>query len=134
MTTRSIHEAIKVSRGISPAAATTDNTAWTSQIVDMQGYDATEFIGCTGSLADADATFAITVTVGDASNLSDGVSYTVAQGDTSFTFAADDSTFKLAVVTTYRYARVTVTPSNNTGNAFLAGMWVQSRASQQPTS
>lgn len=133
MTTRSLYDKIKVARGISPAAAGTDNTAFVSQIIDMQGYGAAMFALLTGALTDTNATFAITVDVGDASNLSDAAAYTPPQGSTSFTFAADDSVYKIPVVTDKRYARVTVTPSgNDSGNIFLAGAWILGMASQAP--
>ena len=57
---------LDLKRAISPAAATTDNTAWVSQIVDRRGYEAVMFAIVTGSLADADATFAVTMDDGDA--------------------------------------------------------------------
>ena len=47
------------------AAAITDNTAQGGAIVDMQGHAAVEFYIITGTLADADATFAVTLTAGD---------------------------------------------------------------------
>ena len=67
---RDLHNNI-IWRGISPAAAVTDNTPFVSQIVDLQGYDAAEFVILTGSLADADATFTTLLEHGDAANLSD---------------------------------------------------------------
>ena len=39
MATRDLMNRIHVARLISPAAATTDNTAWTSEIIDTQGYE-----------------------------------------------------------------------------------------------
>ncbi|KGT75800.1 hypothetical protein MA20_31905 [Bradyrhizobium japonicum] len=121
---------INLKRGLSPVAATTDNTAYVSQILDMQGLSGAVFAILTGSLADADATFAVTVDEGDAANLSDAASVntndllgTLALA--SFTFAADDSCFKIGVrASGKRYKRVTITPSNNTGNAFINGVWI----------
>ena len=66
-----LHNNIHPRRGISPAAAVADNTPFVSQIVDLAGYDAAEFVILTGALADADATFATLVEHGDAANLSD---------------------------------------------------------------
>ena len=103
----------------------TDNTAIVSAIVDTQGADSLTFVIATGTLADADATFATTIQHGDAANLSDAESVPAAQllGTTtaaSFTFAADGKAFKLGYVGSKRYVRVTVTPSANTGNAPIA--------------
>ena len=121
---------INFKRGLSPVAATTDNTAYVSQILDMQGLSGALFAILTGALADADATFAATADEGDASNLSDAAPVnandllgTLALA--GFTFANDDSVFKIGFRGGgKRYKRVTVTPSNNTGNAFINGVWI----------
>jgi len=42
-----------------------------------------------------------------------------------FDFSADNKVFKLGFRPSgKRYKRVTVTPANNTGNVFLAGLWL----------
>ena len=121
---------INFKRGLSPVAATTDNTAYVSQILDMQGLSGAVFAIITGSLADADATFAVTADESDASDLSgsNAVNAVDLLGTTTlagFTFANDDSVFKLGFRNSgKRYKRVTITPSNNTGNAFINGVWI----------
>lgn len=125
-----LHNNIDVKRGISPAAAVTDNTAFVSQILDMQGVQAAEFLILCGSLADADATFTVLAEEGDQANLSDNTA--IADGDlvgletqASFDFSADNKVFKLGVKAgPKRYKRITITPANNTGNAFVAGVWI----------
>ena len=62
---------LDVRRAISPAAAGTDNTAIVSQIIDLAGYDGCVFAINIGVNTDTDATFAVTMDHGDASNLSD---------------------------------------------------------------
>lgn len=128
-----LHNTINPKRGISPAAAVTDNTAFVSQILDMQGLRAAEFVILTGSLADADATFTVLVEHGDAANLSGGVAVPDEQllgleaagaGGAGFTFAEDDKCLKIGYRGTKRYVRVTITPANNAGNAFIAGVWL----------
>jgi hypothetical protein len=114
-------------RAVSPAAATTDNTAYVSQIIDVQGFDSLTFLIATGSLADADATFAVTMDHGDQSNLSDAAAVPAAQiagtlALAGFTFAADDSTRKVGYLGDKRYVRLTITPSANTGNVFIAAI------------
>jgi hypothetical protein len=127
---RELHDNINLKPGINPAAAATDNTAFVSQILDTQGLGSAEFAILTGSLADADATFAVTADEGDAANLSDATSVDASNllgtlALASFTFANDNSCFKLGfIMGGKRYKRVTITPSNNTGNAFVAGVWV----------
>lgn len=123
---------------IAPAAATTDNTAWVSNIVDKQGFDSVTLVIVTGALADADATFAVTLTEGDQSNLSDGAA--VASQDilggltnASFDFSADNKCLKLGYTGGKRYLKATITPSANSGNAFVAAVWIMGHAAQQPT-
>jgi hypothetical protein len=121
---------LDVKRGLSPVAATTDNTAYVSQILDMQGLSAAAFIILTGSLADADATFTVLAEEGDQSNLSDNTAIDDAnlvgtEVLASFDFSADNKVFKLGLTRGgKRYKRVTITPANNTGNVFLAGVWI----------
>lgn len=123
-----LHNKIDVKRGLSPSAAVTDNTAFVSQVLDMRyGIEAAEFIILTGSLADADATF--TVLVEDSPNNStftavDDKFLLGTEALASFTFAADDRVFKIGYVGTKAYVRVTITPAANSGNCFIAGVWV----------
>ncbi|SDC06881.1 hypothetical protein SAMN05216337_1001175 [Bradyrhizobium brasilense] len=127
---RELHDNIDVKRGISPVAATTDNTAYVSQILDMQGVQSAEFLILCGALADADATFTVLAEEGDQANLSDNAA--IADADllgtealASFDFSADNKVFKLGFRPSgKRYKRVTVTPANNTGNVFLSGVWI----------
>jgi hypothetical protein len=130
MLLRDLHNNLDYKRGISPVAATTDNTAAVSQILDMQGLAGAEFVILTGTESDADATFAVTADESDASDLSGSNSVdptdligTVALA--SFTFSDDNKVFKLGFRPSgKRYKRVTITPSNNTGNFFVAGVWI----------
>ncbi len=129
---RDIHNNHDFKRGLAPAAATTDNTPYVSQILDMQGLTGAEFVILTGSLADADATFTVLAEEGDQANLSDSTAIddtnllgTEAQA--GFTFADDNKVFKLGVRPSgKRYKRITITPANNAGNVFIAGVWVTS--------
>ena len=135
---RDIHNNLHVRRGISPAAAVVDNTPFVSQIADLLGYEAAEFIILTGALADADATFTTLVEHGDAANLSDAAAVPDDQligleSQASFTFADDDKVFKIGYRGPKRYTRVTVTPAANTGNAFVAGVWVLGHPRNRPT-
>ena len=125
-----LHNNLDYKRGLAPVAATTDNTAYVSQILDMQGLQAAEFVILCGSLADADATFTTLAEEGEVSSLSDNT--TINANDlvgtaalASFDFSADNKVFKLGFrASGKRYKRVTITPANNTGNVFLAGVWV----------
>lgn len=133
MNMHELHNNLKESVGLAPvAAASTDNTAQTTAIVDMKGYHSVEWYIITGTLADADATFAVTVTAGDAvdsesapTSITDSAAAATecligTLADASFTFAADGVVKKIGYTPAKgagkRFARLTVTPSNNTGN------------------
>ena len=120
---------IKVITAIAPAAATTDNTAYTTAILDCKDFNGATLVLQTGNETDADATFAVTISESDASDMSgsNAVASTDLIGTTtgaSFTFADDNKAIKLGYVGTKRYIRATITPSNNTGNVFLSGSWI----------
>ncbi|MBX4944632.1 hypothetical protein [Rhizobium binae] len=122
---RDLANHLTVRRAISPAAAVADNTPFVSQIIDLSGYEKLMFAILTGQLADADATFTVLVEHGDQANLSDAAAVpdsqlTGTEAGASFTFAADDGTRKIGYVGPKQYVRLTITPANNAGNAFVA--------------
>jgi hypothetical protein len=133
---RDLSSQVKFSRGLSPVAATTDNTAYVSQILDTQNFDSATFVGLLGSVADADATLTVLVEHDDASGF--GTATAVADADLigveamGLTFADDNKVFKIGYKGIKRYVRVTVTPANNSGNLFLAGVWVQGHPRTTP--
>ena len=133
-----LHNNIKASRGISPAAAVTDNTPFVSQILDTAGFDGAEFVGQFGAIADADCTFTALVDDGDAANLSDAAAvddaYLLGVEAMALQFNSDDKTFKIGYRGPKRYVRVTITPAANTGNIFLAGVWLQAHPRTLPQS
>lgn len=135
---KDLHNNIKASRGISPAAATTDNTAFVSQIIDTAHFGSCEFIGCFGSVADADVTFTVLVEDGNNSGLSDNAAvadeYLLGVEAMSLQYDSDNKTFKIGYIGPKRYVRVTITPANNSGNIFLAGVWVQGHPRNSPQS
>lgn len=146
---RDLHNNIRCSRGISPAATSSDNTAFVSQIIDTANFGSTEFVGITGSLADADVTFTVLVEDGDAANLSDAaavddafllgleagtITSGAAQSGAAPGFADDDKTFKIGYIGPKRYVRVTITPAANTGADYIAGVWIQGHPRNLPQS
>ena len=128
---RDIFNNLDFKRGNSPIAATTDNTAFVSQVLDMQGLSCAVLAILTGSLADADATFAVTAKESDTGSFG-GEETVVAAADmlgtlalASFIFSDDNKVFKLGFREgAKRYKQVTITPANNSGNVFIAGLWV----------
>ena len=127
---RELHDNIDVKTGIVPAAATIDNTPFVSQILDMQNLQSAEFIILTGSLADSDATFTVLAEEGEQANLADHTAIDDRdllglETQASFDVSADNKVFKIGIRPSgKRYKRITITPANNTGNAFVAGVWI----------
>jgi hypothetical protein len=138
MPNREIHNQLHFVPLFEPKAATTDNTPWVSSIIDVSGYNAAEFVIETGTLTDADATFAVTVAHGDAANLSDTAAVPASQlvgtlAQAGFDFSTDVKARKIGYIGSKRYVQVTVTPSNNTGNVFLGGFAVLGHPATSPT-
>ncbi|GAB4071753.1 hypothetical protein KHC28_00380 [Ancylobacter sonchi] len=130
---------IDAKRAISPAAAVADNTAVVTQILNRLGAESVALLIITGALADADATFSVTIEHGDQANLSDAAAVPADQlngtlAAASFTFAADDSVRKIGYVGGKQYIRATITPANNAGNAFIAAVWLLGAVNLRPTS
>lgn len=135
-----LHNHLNFRAGLYPlATAGADTTALVSQIVDTRGFGSVEFVIQTGTLADVDATFTTLVEDGDAADMSDAATVIPAQllgtvAQASFTFANDNSCFKIGYIGSKRYVRVTVTPAANTGAAPIAGLWVLGEPVLGPTS
>jgi hypothetical protein len=132
-----LHNNIHVKRVISPVSVS-DTTAQVGQIIDRQGYGSLEYIIATGSLADSDATFAVLLEEGDASNLSDAAAVADAdllgtEAQASFTFDDDNKVFKLGYKGHKRYTRLTITPANNSSAAVLSAVAVLGHPSVAPT-
>ncbi len=116
---------------IAPVVAT-DNTALTGTAVDLANTPNCIFVVQTGTLADADATFAVELQESsDNSNWAAAAS-TDYVGDTSFTFANDGATKKVSYIGRKRYARIVITPTGNTGNAPIAAVSIVSGVRVQP--
>lgn len=135
---RDIISHLEFKRGISPAAAVTDNTAYVSQIVDRLGYESVAFALIMGAIADADATFTTLMEHGEVANLSDAAAVPddMLNGTEVLAtplFGSDDKVFKLGYTGGKRYVRVTLTPAANSGNIFAAGLWILGRANLSPT-
>lgn len=138
MPNREIHNVLHFVPLFDPKAAVTDNTAQTSAIIDTAGYNAVEFVMNTGTLSDADATFAVTIAESDAANMSGSNAVAASQlvgtlTQASFDFATDSKVRKIGYTGSKRYVQVTVTPANNTGNLFLSGVAVLGYPQTGPT-
>jgi hypothetical protein len=132
-----LHSNIKYSVALAPlATAIADTSAQTTVIIDMQGYESLEFIVITGILADVDATFAVTMTHGDAVDSVTAPTTITDSGAVpaecilgslsaaSFDFSADAAVRSVGYTphkgAGKRWVRLTITPAANTGAAPLA--------------
>jgi hypothetical protein len=135
---RDLMNNIHLARALSPVAAVTDNTPFVSEIIDTKGYDSLTFAILTGSLADADATFTVLVEHDDAANLATAAAVPDEQlvgteALAGFTFAHDNACRKIGYRGNKRYVRLTITPANNSGNAFVAAVAILGHPAQAPT-
>lgn len=128
---------IDVKRAISPVSVA-DNTAQVGQIIDRRGFDSLTYLIALGSIADADATFAVTLDEGDQANLSDATA--VAAADlvgtyalAGFIFSDDDKCKKLGYKGNKRYTRLTITPTANASAALFSAVAVLGGAASKPT-
>ena len=134
---RDLLNQIHIKRAISPVSVA-DNTAQTSEVVDLQGFDSCTFVIATGSLADADATFTVEVQECDTS----GGSYTaVANADlvgtealASFIFSDDNKCFKVGYVGAKRYVKIVITPAANASAGLLSCVAILGHPNVSPTS
>ena len=123
---------------VAPGAAITDNTAFVSGWIDRKNFESLTFLLVTGTNADADVTHTVLIEDADASDKSDSAA--VADANllgtevlAAYTFADDGETRKIGYVGNKRYARITVTPSANTGNAYLGVIALLGHPASGPT-
>mgnify|MGYP000202069513 CR=1 FL=1 len=124
-------------RALSPVSVS-DNTAQVTQIIDTQGYKGVMFGILAGSIADADVTFAVTVSENDANQTSGatGVADANMVGTTTlagFQFDDDNEVRKILVYPTKRYVFMTITPTGNASAALLAAFAQLVGATYLPT-
>lgn len=133
---------VQVKRAISPVSVSDDN-AQVSEIIDRLGYDSLMFMIAIGSIADANATFAVLLEHGDQANLSDNAA--VADADmisqtsgaapetaAGFQFDDDNEVRKIGYVGNKRYVRLTITPSGNASAALLSAVAVLGNPHSRP--
>ncbi|MEA3042979.1 MAG: hypothetical protein QOH47_817 [Sphingomonadales bacterium] len=120
-----------------PKAAVTDGTAQVSAVLDRRGYGAAMLVLALGTLTDADAVWSVLI-----EDSPDGTTFTAVDDAylngtellAGFTFAADAGCRKIGYVGNQRYLRATVDDTTaNTGNLFMAGIWLLGEPSREPT-
>jgi len=136
---RDLHNDVLYSPALEPKAAVTNNTAFVSTILDTANFRHNEFIMVTGTNADTDMTTTVLFEDGDDASLSDNAAvaddYLLGtEASAAFNYGDDFETRKIGYIGPKRYVRVTVTPADNTGNQFLAGIWAQAGARKAPQS
>lgn len=125
---------------IAPTVAT-DNTALVGEEIDRSGYDSLTFVIATGTLADADATFAVLLEHADDDGAGAPDSFAAVPDEelvgtealAGFTFAEDTVCRKLGYIGGKKWTRLTVTPSGNAGNAPIAAVAILGHANVKPT-
>jgi hypothetical protein len=134
---KDLFNSITPRRVISPVSVAND-TAQVGQVIDRQGYESLTYVIATGSLADADVTFAVLLEESDASDMTGAAA--VADADllgtealAGFAFADDDKTRKLGYRGNKRYTRLTITPSGNASAAVLAAVAIMGHPALSPT-
>jgi hypothetical protein len=109
-----------------------------SSILDTANFGSAEFVGVFGAIADADVTFTVLVEDGDNAALADNAAvddaFLLGVEAMSLRYDSDNKAFKIGYIGPKRYVRVTITPTNNTGNIYLAGVWVQCHPRKAPQS
>jgi len=134
---RDLSNGLNLKPAFAPKAAVTDNTAQVSTTCDLLGYNSLMLAIITGTNADADVTYTVLIEESD----NDSAYTAVADRDligtealAGFQFDNDGECRKIGYNGGKRYVRATVTPANNTGNVFLAGVWVLGHPGVSPTS
>jgi len=132
-----LHNNVHVKRAISPVSVA-DTTATVSEIIDRQGYGSLEFVIATGSIADADATFAVLVEESDTTTSGDFTA--VADADllgtealAGFQYDDDNEVRKIGYKGIKRYVRMTITPTANASAALISAVAVLGSPSLAPT-
>lgn len=120
-----------------PKAAVTDGTAQVSSVVDLKGYDAAMLAFTVGTLSDSDATWTVLLEESDDNSTYTAVDDKDMNGTeilAGFQFDDDNECRKLGYVGAKRYLRATIDDvTANTGNLFVAGIWILGHAAKQPT-
>ena len=137
MATRDLMNDIHTVVALAPVVAS-DNTVLTTAAIDTAGFESVTFVVLAGTLADADATFAVEVQEGSTSTQSAHTA--VADIDligtealAGFTFGDDGETRKIGYKGSAQYVSLEITPSGNSGNAPLAVLAILGHPHTRPT-
>ncbi len=137
MAVKDIQDSSLAVTAIAPVTVS-DNTPQVSAIIKADFF-ALEFFTSIGTIADADATFAVTIEDGNESDLSDAAPVTAqflagTLANAGFQFDSDNQTRQIGYVGKKQYVRYTVTPSGNTGAATFCVLAVKAISGTVPHS
>ena len=110
----------------------TGNTATSGSIIDLNEYKYAEIYLVAGTMADADATFTLSLAHGDVidttgTTITDSAAVTASELTAAFStvlFSQDNTIQARGYVGGKRYIKATITPASNSGNADLAAILV----------
>jgi len=120
---------IAVRSVIAPAAnANLGTTPLVGAIIDTSGFGSLTYVIQTGTLTDADATYAVLLEESDAADMTGATAVADAallgtEAAAGFTFANDGVVRKLGYVGSRRYTRLTITPTGaDSGNSPISAV------------
>jgi hypothetical protein len=133
---RDLYSNLTIRRAISPVSES-GNTALVSQVIDRQGYESLVFAIATGSIGDADATFAVLVEDDDDAAFGTGVAVVDAElngteAAAGFQFDDDNEVRKIGYRGNKRYVRLTITPSANASAALISAVAILGHPALSP--
>src|SRR5690606_37504302 len=124
---------------IAPAAnKDLGTTPLVGAIIDRAGYEALTYAIVTGTLSDANATYAVLLEESDAANMDgaeavDDAHLIGTEADAGFTFGDDGETRKLGYIGHKRYTRLTITPTGaDDGDSPIAAVAILARPHEAP--
>lgn len=131
---------IEVRPVIAPALNTDLATPLVGAIIDRQGYESLTYAIQTGTLSDANATYAVLLEESDASNMDgaaavDDADLIGTEAAAGFTYANDGIARKLGYVGHKRYTRLTITPTGaDSGNSPISALAILGNPHTRPVS
>lgn len=129
---------VEFRRAFSPlAVAQNDNTTFVSEIIDMQGFKSCTFLTLLGTLVDAAFTTVFLLEDGDDSGLSDNAPVAddqmhLTEAGAAFIQSDDDKVRVIGYHGIKRFCRLTITPSDNTGDLPLGMIAALAKAEIAP--
>lgn len=130
---KDLHNNIKVSPAINPAAIITGNGTTTGAIIDTQGFNSLEFAVQSGTITDG--SFACTVFDSDAADMTGEAAAAAADlvgSNPSFAATDDNVVKKVGYIGNKRYVRLKAVQAGATTGGFLAAQAIQGNARNSP--